>query len=443
MNATQKLLKLAVPMANIQFISILGSFFLMMMMARLGQETLAASALIFSTQACLLLVGGSILFSLSLMIGHACGAQQFLKIGNIVQFGWFLGMLITVPLMIIGDHIKTILILTGQTPSIAAQVDQYFRVFIWAFPALMINITNMQLCYGTHKQHIVKRVNLFNMGVLVFVGYWLIFGKWGAPKLGITGGALGMLISCYCNFFIMLAIFKWNSSFTPFELFRYRLHHEWEILREVWKIGWPMSVQIGGELLSFFFISVMIGWLGTQSLGAFQVTNQYSLLVVVPIFALAQAVGIVIGQANGAQHFNEIKPMGVASMKLTLGITAVIALIFLCFPKELAKLYLHGAHDHDAYFMHLVVMLFMITACIQIIDGLRNILTGALRGLFDTRYPMWVGLGGIWLVGIPLAYIFGFWLHQGVVGIVLGLAVGITVGFGVVWRRWKKLTARF
>ena len=258
MSPIKKLLKLALPMANIQLISILGSFLLMMMMGRLGKETLAASALIFSTQATLMLVGGSILFSLSLLIGHACGAQKFLKIGNIVQFGWALGLIISIPLLIVGYHIKTILIHTGQIPSIAAQVNDYFKVFIWGLPAVMINITNMQLCYGTHQQHIVKRVNTFNIGVLVFLGYLLIFGKWGAPQLGIMGGGIAMLVACYCNLFLMLIIFVWHKSFKPFELFRYRLHHEWEILRQVLQIGWPISVQMGGELLSFFFLSISV-----------------------------------------------------------------------------------------------------------------------------------------------------------------------------------------
>jgi MATE family multidrug resistance protein len=64
--------------------------------------------------------------------------------------------------------------------------------------------------------------------------------------------------------------------------------------------------------------------------------------------------------------------------------------------------------------------------------------TGALRGLGDTRTPMFANLVGHWLIALPIAAIGGFTLGYGVVGLWIGLCVGLTlVGLFLltVWRR--------
>jgi MATE family multidrug resistance protein len=64
----------------------------MVMLAQLGHEVLAASALIFSTQLSIMVSGMSILFSISVLVGHAYGAKNDLSIGNYVQQGWIGGI---------------------------------------------------------------------------------------------------------------------------------------------------------------------------------------------------------------------------------------------------------------------------------------------------------------------------------------------------------------
>lgn len=64
-----------------------------------------------------------------------------------------------------------------------------------------------------------------------------------------------------------------------------------------------MSVQFGGELSAFFVVTMMIGWLGTDALAAVQVTQQWMFLIVVPIFAMSEAAGILVSQAVGAKEY--------------------------------------------------------------------------------------------------------------------------------------------
>jgi MATE family multidrug resistance protein len=77
-----------------------------------------------------------------------------------------------------------------------------------------------------------------------------------------------------------------------------------------------------------------------------------------------------------------------------------------------------------------------IAGLFQIVDGTQVIAAAALRGLSDTKVPMWLALGGYWLCGLPIAYLFGFGLGWRGVGVWIGLASGLAIVATV-------LTARF
>jgi MATE family multidrug resistance protein len=62
----------------------------------------------------------------------------------------------------------------------------------------------------------------------------------------------------------------------------------------------------------------------------------------------------------------------------------------------------------------------------QVFDGLQGTGIGILRGLTDTKIPMLISFGAYWLIGIPVAMIFGFYFKLGAVGVWIGLLVGLT-----------------
>jgi MATE family multidrug resistance protein len=62
----------------------------------------------------------------------------------------------------------------------------------------------------------------------------------------------------------------------------------------------------------------------------------------------------------------------------------------------------------------------MIIAFSQLLDNLRNILIGLLRGLFDTRFSMIMSLATVWLISMPLSYLLAFGFHFEAVGFVFG-----------------------
>ena len=440
---SKRIFSLALPMAGSQLINVASGFLCMTMLAQLGPEVLAASGLIFSTELSIVVTGISILFSLSVLIGHAYGEKNYSAIGVFVQQGWTLGLLISIPIMTIFLYIKPILICFGQSKEIAEIVQLYFNAFVWCVIPELLVVCNQQFGYGIQKKALMVCASVFSVMVLLSTAYVLIFGMLGFPKLGVAG--LGYARAAQNSFYFLFttSFFYFSKGFKPYELFKYRAHNHLEQFAHLLRVGWPICIQMGGEMLSFFVIGIMIGWLGASSLAAFQVVNQYCFLVIISIFSLSQAVGILVGQASGAKQFNEVKKLGYVSMAWVLLVTSLIALIFVGAPKSLASLYLDVNEPMNLETVHFIVLIFIVMAISQIFDGLRHVLIGVLRGLFDTRIPMYLGLITIWIIGVPLSYLLAFILHLGVVGIALGGTMAMILGVLLLLYRWHNLSGKY
>ncbi len=78
----------------------------------------------------------------------------------------------------------------------------------------------------------------------------------------------------------------------------------------------------------------------------------------------------------------------------------------------------------------------VIAAAFQLVDGLQAVAAGALRGLQDTRIPMWIAIFAYWVPGFGVAMVLGFATPLEGVGVWLGLATGLGVAAALLIWRW-------
>ena len=97
-----------------------------------------------------------------------------------------------------------------------------------------------------------------------------------------------------------------------------------------------------------------------------------------------------------------------------------------------------GLYTNDAEVVAMASSLLVIGAFFQLFDGIQAVATGALRGLGDTRTPMWTHLICYWVVGLPL----GWWLTYprgwGARGFWVGLSVALILIGIVLLAAWRK-----
>ena len=87
-------------------------------------------------------------------------------------------------------------------------------------------------------------------------------------------------------------------------------------------------------------------------------------------------------------------------------------------------------------------MLLALAALFQLADAMQVMALGLLRGLQDTRVPMWLAAVSYWVIGIPCSYVLAFPLGYGGVGLWLGLVVGLVAAGGSLMVRFWMLAPR-
>jgi MATE family multidrug resistance protein len=108
-------------------------------------------------------------------------------------------------------------------------------------------------------------------------------------------------------------------------------------------------------------------------------------------------------------------------------------IVFFIAPTPLIELY-----THDPQVLAVGPSLLWIAAAFQIFDGVQTVCTGALRGLGETRAPMFANFVGYWILGLPLGLILCFILKWGIYGMWIGLTLALIVISTILLLRWRK-----
>jgi MATE family multidrug resistance protein len=269
--------------------------------------------------------------------------------------------------------------------------------------------------------------------VNVAVNWVLIYGKFGAPRLGASGAAWATVLSRVYMAVILLVAIRLRDSRHATNLKAVSRGIDWPSQRRLLALGLPASMQVTMEIGVFAVATALAGQLSAAALAAHQIAlNIWSVVFMVPL-GLNAAGAVRVGQAVGRKDPDGVRHAGWTALALGAGFTACSAVVFL-----LAGHWLISRFSLDSAVLAVGPSLLGIAGICLIFDGTQGIATGILRGLGETRIPMVINLVGHWFIGLPLAYAACFRWGYGVRGLWAGLAAGLMlVGTALllVWQR--------
>lgn len=440
--ACKETMLFSLPLIGFRTIAAITSFIGMLLIASLGHKELAASALVTPIQITINVTGWSIIFAVAIIVGHIFGAGKIEDLGKVLRQGWLIGIILTIPIMVIFWYVGPILHFLGQDETLIKLVRPYFRVLAFSVLPGMLYINFTQFVTGIGKQKVILYFSVLSIVSIVAVGYPLLFGKLGLPRLGMIGMAYSNVVSFSLACIISFLYLWFNPYYKQFKIFKLSFN-DFHYLKQILKLGIPMSIQWVTELLAFSFSAIMVGWINQASLAAAQIINQVNTIMIMCPFGIAQAASVLIGQAQGRGDKNAGKIYGNAAFLVGLACTIITAFLYCLFPQWFISLFSVDINNPaNELTVHIATILFYIVALSQIFDGIRNIITGALRGYKDSAIPMWIGTTATWLIAIPSSYLLGIKLHGGAPGISLAFLIAwiITIPF-LVKRFYIKATS--
>jgi multidrug resistance protein, MATE family len=406
-----------------------------LMVGRVSPEDLAAVALgnILFFMASVL--GMGILMGLDPLVAQAAGAGDREGAARALQRGLVLSVGLTVLLALMLLPAGPLLRIARQPPEVVPIATSYVLASLPGIFPFLIFIVFRQTLQALGRVAPILWTALAANGMNLFLNWVLIWGNLGFPPLGAVGSAWASSLSrgfmCVGLLVVSYPILK--GYLRPR---RERILEPGPLLRMV-GLGLPIGLQFQMEFGAFALIGVLMGWFGTSVLAGHQVAITLAAFAFMVPVGVAAAAAVRVGQEVGRESPAAARRAAGAALLMGMGFMVVTAAVFLAIPGLLGR-----AFSPDPEVVAVVAVLLPIAGLFQVFDGLQAVAGGVLRGVGDTRAPMYANFLGFWVLGIPLSLWLAFRADWGPEGLWWGLALGLAAVAAILLVRVQRRMGR-
>lgn len=325
----------------------------------------------------------------------------------------------------------------GLEPELLPVARPYFLVLIVSLLPLMVFNAFKQFSDGVRNTAIPMCLLLGGNAVNIVGNWLLIYGKWGFPEMGLLGAGISTLFSRVLMCVVFYVLFLRSSRYRDYSRDYASSRITRSDLRQMFRLGIPLTLQMGMETASFSLSVFYVGWLGTMALAAHQVMITVSQLCFMLYYGLSSAVAVQISYYRGRGRHELIPGIAVSGLHLTWLLGAVLSIpIFICRDS------LGGLFTEDTEVVGQVAALIPIFCVYQFGDSLQCIYANSLRGVEDVRPMMWIAFVAYMLVSLPSGYFFCFVMDYGLPGVWMAFPFGLTTAGLLYMQRFRHTVRR-
>lgn len=411
-----------------------------MILGRLGPDALAAGALGSNLYFAPLIFGLGLIYATSPMMATELGRNRHSvrDIRRTVRQGLWLAVLAVIPIWVFLWNAEPVLIAMGQDPALSKQAAIYLHGLQWAMLPFYGYIV-LRSFISALERPAWALVVVFVAVVVNALGNWcLVFGKLGFPAMGIFGSGLATSLASGLMFAGLAVVVSLDRRFRRYHLFGRFWRADWPRFRALARLGLPIAGILAFEVTIFNAAALLMGLIDAASLAAHAIAIQIASISFMVLLGLNQAATVRVGLAYGAGNSEGVSRAGWTAYVIGVSFMAVMAFIMITWPKVLISAFVDMGDPANAAVIALAVSFLAFAGLFQIFDGAQAVAAGMLRGLHDTKVPMYLALIGYWGVGLPLGALLAFRFGFAGNGIWIGLSTGLAVVAVFLLIRWLR-----
>lgn len=352
-------------------------------LGRLGEIELGASALGSTYFFTIFMVAFGFSVGAQIIMARRNGEKNYDKIGQVFYQGCtfliFSG-LIFIALSYIGTPM--ILKYLIDSPEIYQATLEYVDWRIWGLLGSSMILMARAFFVSITKTKVLTLVSIIMVCSNIILNYTLIFGKFGVPKLGISGAAIAsntseiVAVIVYIGYFISKIDLK-KYGFTQF------VYRNFMLLKSILNVSvWTMLQQFI-SVSTWFLFFVAIEHLGERELAISNLIKSLFSFIFVVINAFASTVSSITSNLIGEDKSNEVLSATNKALKLCCLVTIPLMVLMIIFAYPLLRIYTDNLELITQSIPSLVVM---IVGNIILIPGW--IYLCAVLGTGNAKYTM-------------------------------------------------------
>lgn len=343
-----------------------------------------------------------------------------------------LGIILTLIFLVFSEQIIN---LVGNAKDMnLSDAILYQNMTVIGFPFLGVSIATFYAFRAMGENKIPMIGNTLALVLKIILNFLLVYlFKWG-----IFGAALSTTLTrLFSAIFSIYLVFWSKKNWISLEL--KDLKFDYFTSKRILKVGIPAAVEQLGLRIGMLIFEMMVISLGNLSYAAHKIALTAESISFNLGFAFSFAASALVGQELGKGSSQKALKNGYICTIIAMIVMSTFGLLFFIMPQFLVSLF---TNDKDV--IELSTMALKIVSICQPFSGASMVLAGALRGAGDTKSVLLITYLGIFLVRIPITYLFLDVLNFGLAGawivMTIDLVIRSSLAFYIFRRgKWKYL----
>jgi putative MATE family efflux protein len=321
---------------------------------------------------------------------------------------------------------------------------EYLRTVSLSYVLCAVSQVYLTTLKTTGRAGIASRISSFAVALNIVLNAILIFGLFGAPKLGIVGAAVATVLARATELVWSMAAagkkteltlpdgekktvvvrVRWSKMFVP----------EPELYRDYWRYTGPLLAASLVWGVAYTLYSIIMGHLGADAVAAHSVTNIARSLIACMTRGLGNGAGIMVGHVLGTGDLAMAKETGGRLTRLSI----VSGIVTGCLLMLLSPLIVRIAPLTETASSYLQGMLLFCGLNLMFQSVNHTVLDGVFCAGGDSAFDMYGNIGAMWCFSVPLAFLAAFVLKAHPVVVYCIMNLDEIVKIPAVYLRYKK-----
>lgn len=352
-------------------------------LGRVGETELGAAALAGVYYFVLVMIGMALGIGSQILIARRAGEGNPKAIGRVFDHTFIILILTSVIMWVLLYGFTPLLfskIITENSIFIAA--NEYIKYRGWAILPAMMVAGCRGFFIGIAQTKIITVSSVILLLINALLDYILIFGKAGAPAMGIAGAGLasGLAELITAIFLLLFAYFRRSCKMYSLFQFNKMTIKEFKALIE---LSSPIMVQNLITMGSYFVFFVFIEHMGSRELAVSNIVRATYMVLMTPMWGFSSAansmISNLIGQGKSDQVFLLLRKIITMSFFLSLA----IGLVFVSFPEIILRLV-----TNDLSLIRDSIGTFYVTCAAILVFSISLVLFSGVSGTGNTRIAL-------------------------------------------------------
>ena len=297
---------------------------------------------------------------------------------------------------------KLIINIFSHDPEVVKLCIQYFSIIAFSYPVIALSTVFSMGARGVRNPKLGMICSTIALGTNIVLNYGLILGNFGLPALGVKGAAIATVIARVLE---LVLIVSYVYFIKRDYILRFKLSDIKRIKVDFLKtfIAKSLPILLNDSLWAFGTVlySVAYSQAGTSAIAASQIATSTGNFFIMTSVCVANGAAIMLGNELGADNIDKAISYS-KKFSVLVSLTGLLfgLLLIINIPLLLKIFNVSEALSPD------IVKIFIIMGLLMALKSFNTfIVIGVLRSGGDTKYSLFLELGCMWIVSIPLTFL--------------------------------------